>query len=340
MSAMDESSVTEGTHFTCPDKGYHGLDVPEMGMGGRGGKQGCGLSSEPDCGLRRVLVAVGRIWILRKTCQRTVQQDKCWVVEGSGACATEDDSRAARRHCGDRGTGGPKQRNSVTAPGGGVGAFLFTAQAEAQHGGGDGGGGGEEGRREGWWLFKERAPSSVDSPWMPAMLSGEGSWKTRLLGVGERSSEQGGRAVGYLVVCTREQTWRLGSEVEGRGRGRGGGGGDDGAEGRLFVWRRGWRGGRGRGRVFVCVVGCAVRALVQRGGGVGAVQALGSDGGRRRGGSGPVCNSNAKAAAALRRGETGQLKRGRKAVSERGRLSRGAPSSYGRPANQSVAAND
>lgn len=86
MSGMHESSVTEGTHFTCPGNGYHGLGVPEMVMGGRGGKQGCGLSSEPDCGLRRVIVAVGRIWILRKTCQRTVQQGKCWVVEGSGAC--------------------------------------------------------------------------------------------------------------------------------------------------------------------------------------------------------------------------------------------------------------
>lgn len=82
---------------------------------------------------------------------------------------------------------------------------------------------------------------------------------------------------------------------------------------------------------------------------LGAVQLLG-DGGRRRDGSGPVCNSDAMAAAALRRGETGQLKRGsegavweealgRKAVREGGVLSRGAPSSYGRPANQSVAAN-
>lgn len=36
MFGMDESFVTEGTHFTCPGNGYHGLDVPEMVMGGRG----------------------------------------------------------------------------------------------------------------------------------------------------------------------------------------------------------------------------------------------------------------------------------------------------------------
>lgn len=76
---------------------------------------------------------------------------------------------------------------------------------------------------------------------IPAMLNGDGSWKTRLLFFGERSSEQVGRIVGYLLVCKREQTWGLESEVEGSGSG-GGSGGDD-AEGSLFVVDGGESGG-------------------------------------------------------------------------------------------------
>ncbi|EUC47487.1 hypothetical protein COCMIDRAFT_24648 [Bipolaris oryzae ATCC 44560] len=135
------------------------------------------------------------------------------------------------------------------------------------------------------------------------MLNEDGSWKTRLLCLGERSSGQVGRIAGYLLVCKREQTWRLESEVEGSGGSSSGG---DDAEGSLFVVDGGESGG-----AWIGVEGGSVgveRCVGVRGGmrggmrseGFGATRWRGAvqvvvDGGRRRDGSGgpsvqQVCN--------------------------------------------------
>jgi hypothetical protein len=49
--------------FICPSNGSCGVDVQGGGFRRMWGKQGYGLSSEPDCGMRRRLW-LGPIWVL------------------------------------------------------------------------------------------------------------------------------------------------------------------------------------------------------------------------------------------------------------------------------------